>query len=136
MPDPAYRPAAPGDGRRCPRCGHRVSRYNDARHCSPCAQALRREADSCPRVHESTWAEPEVQSAIAARDFGALCRLVRGHAQLRQEDLAELSGLSQAFLSMLEQGNRRLTNIDKIIDLVNGLGVPAQLAARMFGRPG
>ncbi|WP_375256761.1 XRE family transcriptional regulator [Streptomyces sp. MNP-20] len=36
--------------------------------------------------------------------------------------------MSQAFLSMLEAGRRRLTNIDKIVEFLTGLGVPPELA--------
>ncbi|MCZ0990414.1 helix-turn-helix transcriptional regulator [Streptomyces diastatochromogenes] len=43
--------------------------------------------------------------------------------------MAELTGLSQAFLSMLESGRRRLTNIDKIVEFLTGLGVPAELVS-------
>ncbi|MFF3337834.1 XRE family transcriptional regulator [Streptomyces flavidovirens] len=42
--------------------------------------------------------------------------------------MAHLTGLSQSFLSMLESGARRLTNIDKIIDFLTGLDTPADLA--------
>lgn len=43
--------------------------------------------------------------------------------------MAQITGISQPFLSMLESGTRRLTNIDKIIKFLTGLGVPADLAA-------
>ncbi|MFJ2202924.1 helix-turn-helix domain-containing protein [Streptomyces violaceusniger] len=66
------------------------------------------------------------------RDFGTLCLLVRRHGALRQEDMAMLTGLSQPFLSMLESGVRRLTNIDKIITLLDGLDVPIELTGPML----
>ncbi len=43
-----------------------------------------------------------------------------------------LTGLSQPFLSMLESGVRRLTNIDKIITLLDGLEVPIELTGPML----
>ena len=46
--------------------------------------------------------------------------------------MAELTGLSQAFLSMLESGVRRLTNIDKIVELLDGLEVPVELTGPML----
>ncbi|MEU0207293.1 helix-turn-helix domain-containing protein [Streptomyces canus] len=61
--------------------------------------------------------------------------LVRQRGSLRQEDLSQLTGLSQAFLSMLESGNRRLTNIDKIVEFLSGLGVPAELVPLPLPRP-
>ncbi|MBK3576494.1 transcriptional regulator [Streptomyces sp. MBT65] len=42
--------------------------------------------------------------------------------------MSTLTGLSQPFLSMLESGARRLTNIDKIVCLLDGLQVPLELA--------
>ncbi|MEV6723577.1 helix-turn-helix transcriptional regulator [Streptomyces xanthochromogenes] len=65
---------------------------------------------------------------MAAWDFGRVSRLVRQRGSLRQGDMAELTGLSQAFLSMLESGARRLTNIDKIIEFLQGLDVPPDIA--------
>ncbi|MDJ0344947.1 helix-turn-helix transcriptional regulator [Streptomyces sp. H10-C2] len=82
-----------------------------------------------PRVPSRVWRDPAVQGALADWDFGLASRLIRRRASLRQEDMAALTGLSQAFLSMLESGSRRLTNIDKIIEFVVGLGVPGNLVA-------
>ncbi|MGP4083843.1 helix-turn-helix domain-containing protein [Streptomyces sp. KR55] len=70
-----------------------------------------------------------MQSALAAWDFGRASRLIRQRGGLRQEDMAQLTGLSQAFLSMLESGRRRLANIDKIIEFLKGLGAPANLVS-------
>lgn len=66
------------------------------------------------------------------RDFGTFCVLVRRLGGLRQEDLAMLTGLGQSFLSMLESGVRRLTNIDKIIMMLDGLDVPVELTGPML----
>ncbi|MET8677116.1 transcriptional regulator [Streptomyces sp. NPDC004647] len=66
------------------------------------------------------------------RDFGTLCQLVRQLGALRQEDIVALTSLSQPFLSMLETGARRLTNIDKIIMLLEGLAVPNELTGPML----
>ncbi|MET7295397.1 helix-turn-helix transcriptional regulator [Streptomyces griseoloalbus] len=46
--------------------------------------------------------------------------------------MALLTGLSQSFLSMLESGQRRLTNIDRIIVLLDGLDAPADLTGPML----
>ncbi|MDN3025636.1 transcriptional regulator [Streptomyces sp. S.PB5] len=43
-----------------------------------------------------------------------------------------MTRLSQPFLSMLESGQRRLTNIDRIIVLLDGLDAPADLAGPML----
>ncbi|MFJ9420023.1 helix-turn-helix domain-containing protein [Streptomyces sp. NPDC101227] len=59
--------------------------------------------------------------------------LVRRLASLRQEDVAQMTGLSQSALSMLEAG-RRLTHIDKIISLLEGLTVPFELVQLPLAR--
>ncbi|MEN8649094.1 helix-turn-helix transcriptional regulator [Streptomyces sp. 21So2-11] len=66
--------------------------------------------------------------ALANWDFGTVFRLIRQIASLRQEDMSAITGLSQSFLSMLESGARRLANIDKIIPLLERLGVPPHVA--------
>lgn len=113
--------------RRCSRCGCRLSRYNRETRCSGC---LRTPGDSplVPlRVLPEVWTDVRVQEALATRDFGTLCTLVRQIGNLRQEDIATLTGLSQGFLSMLESGARRLTNIDKIVCMLDGLQAPLEL---------
>ncbi|WP_406172204.1 helix-turn-helix domain-containing protein [Streptomyces sp. NBC_00996] len=85
-----------------------------------------------PSVPPHVWLDLNVQKALVERDFGTLCQLLRKIDGLRQEDLAALVGLSQAFLSMLESGTRRLTNIDKIIALLEGLDVPPELTGPML----
>ncbi|MPY38567.1 helix-turn-helix transcriptional regulator [Streptomyces phyllanthi] len=77
---------------------------------------------------EHVWSDPDVRDALATWDFGQASRLIRLRGSLRQGDMAQLTGLSQAFLSMLEAGSRRLTNIDKIVEFLTGLDVPAELA--------
>lgn len=73
------------------------------------------------------WTDGRVQDALLTRDFGALCTLVREIGNLRQDDMVTLTSLSQGFLSMLESGARRLTNIDKIVRLLDGLQAPLEL---------
>ncbi|WP_234439715.1 helix-turn-helix domain-containing protein [Streptomyces bicolor] len=85
-----------------------------------------------PPTLTHVWSDAEIQQALALRDFGTFCVLVRRLGGLRQEDLAALTGLGQPFLSMLESGVRRLTNIDKIIMLLDGLDVPIELTGPML----
>ncbi|MET7718545.1 helix-turn-helix transcriptional regulator [Streptomyces sp. NPDC005407] len=121
--------------RRCSRCGCRLSRYNRDARCGGCHRAPAGLASPGSRVPPEVWAEADVQAALAARDFGKLCTLLRERSDLRQEDVAALTGLSQPFLSMLEAGVRRLTNIDKIVRLLEGLDVPDDLTGPMLRNP-
>lgn len=115
--------------RRCDRCGCSLSQYNTDSVCAACTRSRTTWQVHAPTVPEHVWLDPEVRSALAGLDFGRASRLIRLRGGLRQEDMAQVTGLSQAFLSMLESGSRRLTNIDKIVEFLTGLGVPAQLVA-------
>ncbi|MGW0731810.1 helix-turn-helix domain-containing protein [Streptomyces sp. NPDC002851] len=61
-----------------------------------------------------------------------MCQLIRQHSGLRQDDIAAIVGLTQPFLSMLESGARKLTNIDKIVQLLDGLQAPPELTGPML----
>ncbi|MDN0193890.1 helix-turn-helix transcriptional regulator [Streptomyces sp. S.PNR 29] len=78
------------------------------------------------------WQLPDVRQALVNREFGRVCQLIRQHGGIRQDDMATITGLSQAFLSMLESGARKLTNIDKIIQLLEGLQAPLELTGPML----
>lgn len=112
--------------RNCDRCGGQLSGYNAGTLCFACDRSQGLE-EHTPIVPEHVWSDPNVRDALAAWDFGRSSRLIRLRGSLRQDDMAQLTGLSQAFLSMLESGSRRLTNIDKIVEYLSGLGVPAEL---------
>lgn len=75
-----------------------------------------------------------MREALAAWDLGKTLSLVRRLASLRQEDTAQMTGLSQSALSMLENGTRPLTHIDKITRLLDGLGVPPELVRLPLAR--
>ncbi|MDF2269307.1 helix-turn-helix transcriptional regulator [Streptomyces coacervatus] len=81
-----------------------------------------------PSLPEHVWQNPAVTAALADWDFGTAFRLIRQAASLRQEDMSVITGLSQSFLSTLESGTRRLLNIDKIIPVLERLGVPPHVA--------
>jgi transcriptional regulator with XRE-family HTH domain len=112
---------------RCAACRCALSRYNTEDLCAPCSRAISCPTPEGPRVPDHVWDDPEVRHALTHWDFGRASRLVRQQGTLRQVDMASLTGLSQAFLSSLESGGRRLTNIDRIIQFLSGLGTPPDL---------
>ncbi|MFI6009064.1 helix-turn-helix domain-containing protein [Streptomyces sp. NPDC051243] len=120
-------PATAMRPRRCIECACQLSRYNREDCCSACLRGRQVTAPASRCVPEQVWEVPEVRLALAERDFGRLCTLVRTLGGLRQDDMVTLTGLSQSFLSMLERGERRLTNIDRIVQLLAGLKVPLEL---------
>ncbi len=120
-------PATAMRPRRCIECACQLSRYNREDCCSACLRGRQVTAPASRCAPEQVWEVPEVRLALAERDFGRLCTLVRTLGGLRQDDMVTLTGLSQSFLSMLERGERRLTNIDRIVQLLAGLKVPLEL---------
>lgn len=120
------------DTRRCITCQCRLSRYNSDDVCSGCARSKIEEQSASPTVPPHVWDHQDVRDALVDRNFGRLCQLVREYGRLRQEDMAHLTELSQPFLSMLESGQRRLTNIDRIIVLLNGLNAPLDVTGPML----
>lgn len=107
--------------RACERCGAALSRYNPDAKCAAC-QRIAPEAQ--PAIPARVWQVREVRQALQGWDFRTLLTLVRKLSGLRQQDLAALTGLNQGFLSQVERGTNRLHNIDKIIDVFDGLDVP------------
>lgn len=116
------------DDRRCTRCGNLLSRYNTDTRCAACTRAAGKESTASLSLPDHVWQNPAVTAALADWDFGAAFRLIRQVASLRQEDMSVITGLSQSFLSTLESGSRRLLNIDKIIPVLERLGVPPHVA--------
>lgn len=125
-------PTPTNRARLCSLCRCRLSRYNREDICSGCARSGTVVQPARPFVPPHVWALKDVRDALLRRDFGRLCQLVREYGHLRQEDMALLTGLSQAFLSMLESGQRRLTNIDRIIVLLDGLNAPVDITGPML----
>jgi transcriptional regulator with XRE-family HTH domain len=82
---------------------------------------------SLPSVPTRVWQDEAVRSALADWDFGQVSRMVRQLVPLRQEDVAALTGLSQSYLSMLECGDRRLTDVSRVVQFLTGLGTPPDL---------
>ncbi|MEU6138743.1 helix-turn-helix transcriptional regulator [Streptomyces sp. NPDC047081] len=118
------------DDRRCTRCGNLLSRYNTDERCAACTRAAGNEVTAALSVPDHVWQNPTVTAALADWDFGTAFRLIRQLGSLRQEDMSAITGLSQSFLSMLESGTRRLVNIDKIIPVLERLGVSPHVAPR------
>ncbi|MGK4579643.1 helix-turn-helix domain-containing protein [Kitasatospora sp. HPMI-4] len=113
------------DVRQCSRCGCALSRYNGSDHCGPCDRV--KNAVTTISIPARAWSDPTVRDALACWDLGSLSRRLREIVPLRQEDMSELTGLSQGHLSKLESGRAQLTHVDRILEFLTGLGVPSEL---------
>jgi transcriptional regulator with XRE-family HTH domain len=80
-----------------------------------------------PTVPAHVWDDAGVRAALDDWDFGQVSRMVRQLVPLRQEDVAALTGLSQSYLSMLECGDRKLTDVARVVQFLSGLGTPVDL---------
>ncbi|KOX10700.1 helix-turn-helix transcriptional regulator [Nocardiopsis sp. NRRL B-16309] len=70
------------------------------------------------------WGLPEARAAAARQDLGAVLCLVERHTDLRQADLARLTGLSAASVSREINGRRKLSNAHTIRAALAALGAP------------
>ncbi|MEV6980121.1 helix-turn-helix transcriptional regulator [Sphaerisporangium sp. NPDC051017] len=104
----------------CRRCARPLSRYNPGEVCGPCA------VDAQP-IPAEVWTIPDVREALASWDLATVCTLIREHAGMSQERLAELIGRSQGYVSQLESGARLASGVMLVRDLVDGLGIPTEL---------
>ncbi|MFK0016984.1 helix-turn-helix domain-containing protein [Streptomyces sp. NPDC091027] len=107
----------------CRQCGNTLSQYNPDSRCASCARA-----GFPPRVPDRAWRDGDVQRALTAWDFGSVLKIVRRRAGLSQKAVQDLTGLTQSFISDLENNKRQLGGKDSIIDLLTGLGLPQDLS--------
>lgn len=113
--------------RRCERCGCALSRYNnEGGMCGPCARAVAE--TSTEAVPAWVWRDAVVRDGLAELDFGKLSKRLREIVPLRQDDLAGITGLTQGYLSRLEAGRVQLTHIERIVEFLDAVGAPADLA--------
>ncbi|GCD47136.1 helix-turn-helix domain-containing protein [Streptomyces paromomycinus] len=76
----------------------------------------------------SIWSHPELLSALAAEDWGAVLRTYRRLSGLSQTKVGERVGLAQPDVSDIERGRRRVTSGEVRQRIVGGLGAPVHVA--------
>ena len=109
--------------RRYCRCGTLLARDNTASLCSLCQSKLRR--DHAPEVPPEFWLTEPMAAALESGDLGRVLRAYRLHPfhgqPLSQCIVARWLHVSQATLSRIESGHRRLT-VDEIAGFARALG--------------
>ncbi|MEH6373887.1 helix-turn-helix transcriptional regulator [Streptomyces sp. KLMMK] len=108
--------------RNCAQCGNALSQYNPEPLCASCSRTA-----AAPRIPDRAWRDEHVMRALSAWEFGEVLRLVRRRAGVSQMTVRSLTGLTQSYISDLENGRKQLGSRDAIIDFLNGLGLPADL---------
>ncbi|MET8816109.1 helix-turn-helix transcriptional regulator [Streptomyces sp. NPDC004549] len=78
---------------------------------------------------DSVWATPRMHAAFAQQppDFGAVIEELQ-NCGISQQRIASLTGLHQSTLSRLARGEQRLSDYEKIVGFLQGLGVPPELS--------
>lgn len=97
-------------------------------HCGIKRSPVAGTKNRCRCIPKGFWDSPEAQDAAGRLDAGALVRLLRSRADLSQESIARLSGLSQSMVSQLESGKRDLKDVVKLRGFLDGLGAPSVTA--------
>ncbi|MEW1866559.1 helix-turn-helix transcriptional regulator [Streptomyces sp. NPDC088194] len=69
------------------------------------------------------WSHPQLATAIASEDWGAVFRTYRKLTGLSQTKLGERTGLAQSDVSDIERGRRRVTSAEVRQRIVVGLGL-------------
>jgi transcriptional regulator with XRE-family HTH domain len=73
-------------------------------------------------VIHNTLGSPTGRAALAARDIGAVFRLLTAH-EVSQRTIAHLTGMAQSEVSEVLHG-RRVRAYDVLVRIAEGLGIP------------
>jgi transcriptional regulator with XRE-family HTH domain len=80
----------------------------------------------------SAWHRPDVRHALRERDVGALLRLVQAHSGASQARIATASGIGQGRMNEIINGRRRVSRLDVLERVADGLSMPDD-ARVLFG---
>lgn len=73
---------------------------------------------------------PRVQQVSAPADLGLAIRSARTKSALRIDTAASLCDVSVSLLSALENGSGRSTRLDKLLGVLDGLGLALVVASK------
>ncbi|MEU4422912.1 DUF5919 domain-containing protein [Actinoplanes sp. NPDC024001] len=77
-------------------------------------------------VPEQLWETDAMLDALAARDIAQMFRLIQRETRVSQTHLGVATGLSQAQVSEIIGGSRRVSSIDVLTRISTGLCMPAE----------
>lgn len=84
----------------------------------------------------STWEQPDVLDVLARRDVGHLFRIVQKATGATQTQIGIATGLSQAQVSEVMSGSRKITSVEVLARIVTGLRIadPARMTLMLGQR--
>jgi hypothetical protein len=83
-----------------------------------------RTAFATGRVPSVSWHHPEILDVLARRDIGQLFRIMQRATGAAQTQLGIIAGLSQAQVSEIMSGARKVTSVDVLARIVGGFEIP------------
>jgi tetratricopeptide (TPR) repeat protein len=93
---------------------------------------MRTSAFELPDIPPTFWEHPDIVRALAERDMGALFRLLKQHAGISRMRVGTAVGISEAGISNVVNGKRRIAEKQVFERIASGLGMPDQ-ARHMLG---
>lgn len=115
----------------CIRCGTKLSRGNTDTVCSPCRRAVGPTALGGPLRAVGTDAEPHWLAGNTERsappdgsNLAEVLKAYRALHKLKQQDLADLLGYDQSYVSLLERGKRNIRDMVELRRLAHALALP------------
>ncbi|GGR85666.1 hypothetical protein Snoj_44070 [Streptomyces nojiriensis] len=124
---------APSTPSLCTRCGTKLSRGNTDTVCSPCRRAVGPKTSSRPSRTVSTDAEPHWLASDTERsappdgsNLADVLKAYRALHKLKQQDLADLLGYDQSYVSLLERGKRNIRDMVELRRLAHALALPEE----------
>jgi transcriptional regulator with XRE-family HTH domain len=78
-------------------------------------------------VPKGFYERPLLRDALARHDFAPVFRALRVEFNLSQQDLADLTGLSQPWVSKIERNVKTLEKLDPVKRVANALSIPPSL---------
>jgi transcriptional regulator with XRE-family HTH domain len=97
---------------------------------------MRDSALSPSAIPPGFWSRPDVTSALASCDIGALFRLLRQYAGISQSRIGVATGNAQGRISEIANGKYQVRTIASLTRIANGLSMPAPARAALGLAPG
>jgi|GEM_PF-880594 len=97
---------------------------------------MRDSASGPAAISPDFWSRPDVTHALKGRDIGELFRLLKKWAGLSQTRIGEATGLSQGRVSYIINGKYKVTTINSLARIADGLSMPGLARAALGLAPG
>ncbi|WTO53443.1 helix-turn-helix domain-containing protein [Streptomyces sp. NBC_00211] len=118
----------------CTRCGTKLSRSNTDTVCSPCRRALGPKATGGHPQALSTeppsphWLAGDTERSAPpdGSNLADVLKTYRALHKLKQQDLADLLGYDQSYVSLLERGKRTIRDMIELRRLAAALALPEE----------